>query len=78
MKYAHFTLDVGAAIKEYHVIWNYQEKWKNVIIHLGDFPGFLTFSGIIVKHIKSSGFEEVVYQINLCSPASLKKGNRHI
>ena len=51
MKYAHVTLDVGAAIKAYHVIWNCQEKWKNVIIHLGNFHGFLAFYGIIGKNI---------------------------
>ena len=31
MKYAHITLDIGDAIKTYHVIWNYREKSKNVI-----------------------------------------------
>ena len=71
MKYAHITLDVRAAIKVYHVIWNCQEKWKNVIIHLGDFNGFLAFFRIIGKYIKCGGFEDVVYQANLCSPGSL-------
>ena len=51
IKYAHVTLDVGAAIKAYHVIWNCQEEWKNVIIHLGNFHGFLAFYGIIGKNI---------------------------
>ena len=70
MKYVHITLDVGVAIKAYHVIWNYQEKWKNVI-YLGDFHGFLTFFRIIGKYIKYSGFEDAVYQAKLCSLGSL-------
>ena len=70
MKYAHITLDVGATIKTHHVIWNCQEKWKDVIAQLGNFHSFLTFFGIIGKYIKCSGFEDAVYQANLCSPES--------
>ena len=71
MKYVHITLDIGVAIKAYHVIWNSQEKWKNVIIHLPNFHGFLEFFGIIGKYIKCSGFDDIVYQANFCSPGSL-------
>ena len=71
MKYPHITFDVDVAIKAHHVIWNCQEKWENVIIHLSDFHGFLAFFGIIGKYIKSNGFEDVVYQANRCSPGSL-------
>ena len=34
VKYAKFTLDLGAAIKE---LWTYPETFSNVVIHLGDF-----------------------------------------
>ena len=34
MKYTHITLDVGAAIKAYHVIWNNPNLWSDTIIHL--------------------------------------------
>ena len=71
VKYAHIILDVGANIKAYHLIWNYQEKWKNVIIHLGDFHDFLAFSRITGKYIKCSGFEDIVYQAKFYSPGSL-------
>jgi hypothetical protein len=37
MVYTHITLDVGAAIKAYHVIWNNPQAWSDIIIHLGDF-----------------------------------------
>ena len=29
MKYTHITLDVGAAIKAYHVIWNNPNLWSD-------------------------------------------------
>ena len=37
MKYVNVTLDCGAAINAYKTIWQYQMKFENVIIHLGDF-----------------------------------------
>ena len=40
MPYANLTLDVGAAMNAYKLLWNYPEKYKNVIIHLGDFHFF--------------------------------------
>ena len=55
------NINVSPAVKVYHLIWNHQEKWKNVIIHLGDFHDFLVISEIIGKYIKCSGFEDIVY-----------------
>ena len=37
MKYVNVTLDCGADINAYKTIWQYQRKFENVIIHLGDF-----------------------------------------
>ena len=37
MKYCNVTLDVGAAINAFKTVWHYPEKFKNVVIHLGDF-----------------------------------------
>lgn len=72
MKYAHITTDAGAAAKFFHVLWNYPAEFKNVIIHLGDLHGFMEFFGIIGKIIQGSGFEEIVYQANLCTSGSLQ------
>ena len=44
---------------------------KNIIIHLGDFHGFLGFLEIIGKISKCSSFVEVVYQNNLYNPEPL-------
>ena len=37
MPYVNVTLDLGAAMNAYKLIWNYSEKFANVVIHLGDF-----------------------------------------
>ena len=34
IKYTSITLNVGVAIKEFHVQWNQPEKWSKVIINL--------------------------------------------
>ena len=35
--YVNITLDVGAAMNAYKVLWNYPILFKNILIHLGDF-----------------------------------------
>ena len=47
VKYTHIILDLGAAIKVFHVICNQNEHWKNIIIHLGDFHEFMAFFGCV-------------------------------
>ena len=57
MRYTHITLDVGAAIKAFHVIWNDKDRWSNIIIKLGDFHPFMAFFGGIGKFVTDIGFE---------------------
>ena len=63
--------DLGAAMKAYHVIWNNTELWSNIIIHLGDFHA-MTFFAVIGNFLNGSGFEEVIFQTDLCSSGSIK------
>ena len=49
MKDTHIILDLGAAIKAFHVIWNQNEHWKNIITHLGDFHAFTEFSDALAS-----------------------------
>ena len=49
MKYIHITADVGAAWKFYQVISNNLKRFKNCIIHLGDFHAMHELFGIIGK-----------------------------
>ena len=37
LKYTNIILDVGAAMPAYKTQWMYNDSFKNVIIHLGDF-----------------------------------------
>eukprot|EP00794_Sanderia_malayensis_P014431 gene14431-biopygen11526 len=62
MPYVNVTLDVGAAMNAFKVVWNYLKKFGNVIIHLGDFHFIKENFGIIGKLVTGSGFEDVVFQ----------------
>ena len=71
MQYTHITFDLGAAMKAYQVIWNNPDAWKYIIIHLGDFHTMMAFFGAIGKFVKGSGFEEIIYQADLCTSGSI-------
>ena len=71
MKYTHITLDVGAAIKAYHVIWSNPNLWSDIIIHLGDFHPINAYFGAIGTFVSGSSFEDILFQVGLCSAGSL-------
>ena len=71
MDYVNITLDVGAAIKAYDVIWNNPLLWWDTIIHLGDFHAFCAFFGTIGTYIAGSGFEGVIFHADLCTSGSI-------
>ena len=71
MKFTHVTADGGAAEKFYQVVWNNPVEFKNVIIHLGDFHGMMEHFGIIGKIVSFSGFEDVLYQADLCTSGGI-------
>ena len=54
MPYSNVTLDVGAAINTYKVLWNYEDKFKNIVIHLGDFHFMKECFGVPVDPKKYS------------------------
>ena len=43
IKYTYVALDVGVAIKEFHVQWNQPESWSKVIINLGNIYAVMDF-----------------------------------
>ena len=47
MPYDNVTLDVGAAINACKVLRNYEDKFKNIVIHLGDFHFMKECFGIV-------------------------------
>ena len=68
--YTNITLDVGAAMIAYRVLWNYPAKLKTIIIHLGDFHGMKEIFAMLGKLVTGSGFEDI-FQAGLCSGGSL-------
>ena len=71
MKYTNITMDCGAAMKLYHVLWNNPSKFSKIIVHLGDFHFMQAFFDVIGRFVTSSGFEDIVYQLGLCQPGSM-------
>lgn len=65
MKYTHITLDVGAAIKVFQVVWKSLEAWFDITIHLDNFHPMMTFFGIIGSFIKGSEFEETTFKLGV-------------
>ena len=71
MPYVNITLDSGAAINCFKLIWNYSTVFDNVIVHLGDFHFMKEIFTVLGKLVKGSGFEEVVFQSSLTTSGSL-------
>ena len=71
MPYVNVTLDVGAAMNAYKLCWNYPERFKNVLIHLGDFHFLKENFNVIGRIIECSGFDDTVFQAEVCSSGSL-------
>ena len=68
--YTHITMDCGATMKAYHVIWNNPERFSKIILHLGDFHFMQAFFGVVGSYVQGSGFEDIVYQLGLCQAGS--------
>ena len=60
--YVNVTLDVGAAINAYKVLWKYFQQFSNVIIHPGVLHVIKENFKTVELLLQSSGFEEIVYQ----------------
>ena len=71
MSYVNITLDVGAAMSAFKLLWNYPEKFGNVIIHLGDFHFIKDNFSLIGKLVAGSGFEDAIFQAEVCYSGSL-------
>ena len=71
MKYTHITMDCGAAMKAYHVLWNNPDTFSDVILHLGDFHAMMEIFNIIGTIVAGSRFEDIIFQAGLCASGSL-------
>ena len=71
MPYVNIILDVGTAVSAFKLLWNYPEKFGNVIIHLGDFHFIKENCSLIGKLVAGSGFEDASFQAEVCPSGSL-------
>ena len=72
MPFVNVTLDMGATMNCYKLIWNYQHYFRNVVIHLGDF-NFLKENVLIIGIIfQASGLEDFASQAGICTSGSIK------
>ena len=69
--YANITFDIGAAMNVFKVLWNYPEKFSNIVIHLGDFHYMKEDFILMGKLIGGSEFEDVIFQTGICSSGSM-------
>ena len=71
MRYVNVFLDVGAAMNAYKLVWNYPDKFSNVLVHLGDFHFMKEIFNVVGTMIDGSGFDDIIVQAKLCSSESL-------
>ena len=71
MPYVKITLDLGAAMPAYKVVWNYPNIFSNVIIHLGDIHFMKEAFTVLGMLIKRSGFEDIAFQSGISTTGSL-------
>ena len=71
MPFSNVFLDVGASINACKLIWNYTNVFSNVIVHLGDFHFMKEIFSFVGTMVNGSGFNDVIFQANLCSTESL-------
>ena len=71
MPFVNVTLDLGAEINAYRIVWSYPEIFSNVNSHLGDFHLMKKIFQILGMLIESLGFEEIVFQLGLSISGSL-------
>ena len=71
MPHLNVFLDVGAAMNACKLVWNYPDKFSNVLVHLGDFHFMKEIFNVVGTMIDGSGFDDIIFQANLCSSESL-------
>ena len=54
------------AMNACNVLWNLPMKFKNVMLHLGDFHFMKENFAVMGNMIAGSGFEDVVFQADIC------------
>ncbi|XP_066933544.1 uncharacterized protein [Clytia hemisphaerica] len=72
MKYVHVTMDVGAAINCYLMLWNNPDLFKNILVHLGGFHFLKENFQVLGDFVRGTGFKDVIFESDLCRMGSLE------
>ena len=56
----------------YKLLWGNMKHFSNIVIHIGDFHYIKENFKVIGKLIRSSGFEDIIYQSGECTSGSLE------
>ena len=67
------TFDLGIAQKSFNIVWQNHQKFGKVIIRIGEFHTICSLFGAIGKHVKGSGFEDIIIEAGVCASGSLQK-----
>ena len=71
MRYVNLTLDAGAYLNAYRVLFNYPKVCSNLILYLGDFHYMKESFGIVGTLVKASGFDDIIIQPGVYSTGNL-------
>ena len=72
-EYTIVTFDLGVALKAFNIVWQNHVKFGKVIVQIGVFHTICSLFGAIGKHIKGSGFEDIIIEAGVCASRSLQK-----
>ncbi|MES9879418.1 MAG: hypothetical protein ABW185_00870 [Sedimenticola sp.] len=67
------TFDLAVARKAYSIIWQNPEMYSDVFVRMGIFHTTCSYLGALGKHMKGSGFEEIVIESGICASGSINK-----
>ena len=67
------TFDLAVAKKAYSLVWQNQERYKNVIVRMGVFHTTCSLLGVLGKRMTGSGFADLIIEADVCASGSLTK-----
>ena len=71
--YTIVTFDLAVARKAYSLVWQFPDKFSNVIVRMGVFHTICSIFGTLGKLLRGSGFSEIVIEANICASGSLER-----
>ena len=72
MKYINITLDIVTIMNAYKLLWGNMNQSSNIVLHIGDFHYMKEKFKFLGHLVRSSGFEDVIFQSRVCTSGSLE------